>query len=64
MSTKFNTASTKAQSLIKDEIKPENKKDIKSISKIKDKLEEHENMKFVLFAITGGLVGLALYFSN
>jgi hypothetical protein len=60
------------------EIKPEVKPEIKTISKIKDlerssktnhemrtkfdKVDEHENMKFILFAVTGGLVGLVLYF--
>jgi hypothetical protein len=46
----------KSSTKIKDEIQPE----IKNISKI----EEHENMKYILFAVTGSLVGLVIYFSN
>jgi hypothetical protein len=29
-----------------------------------EEAQAHESMKFILFAVTGGLVGLALYFSK
>jgi hypothetical protein len=58
------SASSKCQDLIKPEIQIMSKFKDKTINKIKNKTEEHENTKFILHAVTGGIVGLVLYLAK